>query len=272
MNQIMQQRSSVLYLVLIGLWVPMSVIGDEGEAAKKEAAAKRLAALKKMVEGVEITVGKAGTEKLERVDESALRWSNPIVKIVDATVFIWTRDGRPEVVSQLADVTDLGVWHAYQSFSLEPIQAKRNGTIEWAPNDPGIEWKRAPTTEAPAKTPELRRVQMRKIAEKFQINDDFEFQPNQLRLLPAPLYRYSIPKQGVKDGALFTYVLGTDPEVLLLIEARKEGDTDTWMIAFGRMTGYACQAKLDGKEYWSCKFQPESTFTQLRYGPTLSGQ
>ena len=103
-------------------------------------------------------------------------------------------------------------------------------------------------------------------------NDDFDFKPCQLRLLPTPVYRYSVPKLGVKDGALFTYVLGTDPEVLLLIEARKEGDAENWLIAFGRMTGYACQAMLDDKEFWSCKFPPESTFTQLRLGPTLSGQ
>ncbi len=265
-----QRRLSFLCLILASLSIPFSALGDEGDAAKKEESAKRLAALKKLIAGVEVTAGKERANKLERVEEPILRWSNPIVKIVDATVFVWTRDGRPVVVSQLADVTDLGVWHEYQSMTTEPIQAKRNGQTEWAPTVGGIEWKRAPTTEAPSGTPELRRVQMRKIAEKFQINDDFDFKPSQLRLLPTPLYRYSAPKLGVKDGALFTYVFGTDPEVMLLIEARKEGDAETWMVAFARLTGFACQATLDDKEFWSCKFPPESTFTQLRLGPSLS--
>ena len=45
----------------------------------------------------------------------------------------------------------------------------------------------------------------------------------ELRLLPKPLYRYE-PKAGpVIDGAVFAFVMGTDPESLLLIEAVKSG-------------------------------------------------
>ena len=42
-----------------------------------------------------------------------------------------------------------------------------------------------------------------------------------LRLLPKPLYRYERPDgpTSSSDGALFAFVLGTDPEVFLLLEA-----------------------------------------------------
>ena len=49
----------------------------------------------------------------------------------------------------------------------------------------------------------------------------------ELRLLPQPLYRYE-PNDGdspMVDGAVFGYVwtIGTDPEVLLVVEARRAG-------------------------------------------------
>ena len=234
--------------------------------------------MKKTIDSVEITIGKDVTDKLVRVDGPIQRWSNPLVRIVDATVFLWTRDGRPAVVSQVADVTDEGVWQEFQSLTTEPLLGTRDGQSYWAPIAAGIKWERAPTTEAPAATPELRRVQMRKIAEKFRVADLFEFkEPNQLRLLATPLYRYSAPKAGVRDGALFSYALGTDPEVLLLIEAQQEGDAETWKVAFARLTGFACRATLDDKEFWSCKVMPfpypsDSPFFSIRVTPPIRGR
>ncbi|MBC7818570.1 MAG: hypothetical protein IAG10_16910 [Planctomycetaceae bacterium] len=272
-----RQLLSLVPLVLIGLCIRSSLIGAE-EKAEKEESARRLAEMKKTVERVELTIGKDGSDKLTRVEEPIQRWSNPLVRIVDATVFLWTRDGRPAVVAQVAEVTGEGVWQEFQSLTTEPLQGQRDGQSYWAPTAAGIQWMRAPTTEAPAGTAELRRIQMRKIAEKYRVSDLFEFkEPNQLRLLPAPLYRYSAPKVGVRDGALFSYALGTDPEVLLLVESQKQGDAETWMIAFARLTGFACQAALDDKEVWSCKlmpfpYPPDATFFSVRVAPASRGQ
>lgn len=265
-------------LLLISVLIPLHRIGAEDDVANKEESPRRLVVMKKTVGGVEVTIGKDGTEKLTRVDEPIQRWSNPIVRIVDATVFLWTRDGRPAVVSQVADVTDEGVWQEFQSLTTEPLNATRDGRSYWAPTAAGIKWERAPTTEVPAATPDLRRIQMRKIAEKFRVADHFEFQePNQLRLLATPLYRYSAPKAGVRDGALFSYALGTDPEVLLLIEAQQKGDAETWKVAFARLTGFACRATLDDKDFWSCKVMPfpypsDSTFFSIRVTPPNRGK
>lgn len=273
-----RQRSNLVSLVLITLCVSLSAIGADDDAVKKEESARRLDVMKKTVGGVEMTIGRSGSEKLTRVDEPIQRWSNPLVRIVDATVFLWTRDGRPAVVSQVADVTDEGVWQEFQSLTTEPLLGTRDGQRYWTPATAGIKWERAPTTEAPAATPELRRVQMRKIAERFRVADLFEFkEPNQLRLLATPLYRYSAPKAGVRDGALFSYALGTDPEVLLLIEAQQEGDAESWQVAFARLTGFACRAILDDKEVWSCKvlpfpYPPDATFFSIRVTPPLRGK
>jgi hypothetical protein len=50
----------------------------------------------------------------------------------------------------------------------------------------------------------------------------------ELRLLSQPLYRYESTLPEVVDGALFTFVTGTDPELMLVIEARRAFPGGAW--------------------------------------------
>ena len=74
-----------------------------------------------------------------------------------------------------------------------------------------------------------------------------------MRLLPTPLYRYPTAKTGVIDGALFTLVStsGTDPEILLLIEAREENGKTRWEFACGRFSDKSLYVQRKEKEVWS---------------------
>jgi len=78
----------------------------------------------------------------------------------------------------------------------------------------------------------------------------------ELRLLPKPLYRYEL--KGVKDadpslqdGAMFAFVMGTDPEVILLLEVMGRDDKVTWKYAFARATGTVANASLGSAVVWS---------------------
>ena len=55
----------------------------------------------------------------------------------------------------------------------------------------------------------------------------------ELRLLPQPLYRYESTLPEVVDGALFTFVTGTDPELMLVIEARRTAAGPLWHFGAG---------------------------------------
>ena len=245
-----QLRMIFVLLTLFGVCTPPHLIGADDDAVKKEAAAVRLADMIKSVESVKVSIGETDMRELVRVKEPLQRWSNPVVQIVDATVFLWTDNGRPAAISQVAEVRDEGLALEFQSLTTKPLRGDLRG-LPWAPPK-GITWLRAPTNEAPAKTPVARLIQMRKLAERYQISDIFEYKdPNQLRLIPRPLYRYSAPDDGVLDGALFSFALGTDPEVIALVESQKVEDADVWMIAFARLTGFACRATLDDKEVWA---------------------
>ena len=74
-----------------------------------------------------------------------------------------------------------------------------------------------------------------------------------LRLLPTPLYRYPGARTGVVDGALFAIVseAGTDPEVLLLIEAHEVAGKLQWEYALCRFTDCEIHVSFKGKEVFS---------------------
>ena len=95
---------------------------------------------------------------------------------------------------------------------------------------------------------------MRRLAQEFTGHEiDREAKRWELRLLPTPLYRYPSAEAGVIDGALFTLVsnAGTDPEVLLLIEARTEIDKPRWEYALGRFSDRDLYVQRKEKAIWS---------------------
>lgn len=250
----MQRLQCVVLLSVAALFSFLNLCpADDDEAAKNEASAKRLVAMKAEIEKFELTITDDQTKKLVRIEEPVQRWNNPIVPIPDATVFLWTCDGRPAVIAQLAEVPTGELRLEAHSLTDHPLNARFH-RHRWMPEPPRIKWMKAPAEKAPAATAELRRIQMRKIAESFQISDQFgENTSHELRLLPKPIFRYSLPDAGILDGAIYSFVLGTDPEVIILVESQKEDNVDTWKIAFARMTGFGCEARLEGQIVWSCK-------------------
>ena len=82
----------------------------------------------------------------------------------------------------------------------------------------------------------------------------------ELRLLPQPLYRYKSTDPDVLDGAVFAFVTsaGTDPEALLVLEARKPADKDrpVWHYAVARFTDLNLWVRHKGKEVFTAPLIP----------------
>jgi hypothetical protein len=124
---------------------------------------------------------------------------------------------------------------------------------EWKPQT-GLERKELPDTGAPAATAAARLAQMRRLAQEFTGHEtDGEGKRDPLRLLPAALYRYPAADDGVVDGALFALVSteGTDPEVWLLLEARKEAGTLRWEYACCRFSNRNLYVQHKDQDVWS---------------------
>jgi len=81
---------------------------------------------------------------------------------------------------------------------------------------------------------------------------------HQLRLLTTPVYRYADAAE-VLDGALFAFVQGTNPEVLLLIEAPQGESPGRWQYGFAPMTSFEAQVRRDDKIVWQQAVAPVPT-------------
>src|SRR5262249_11684160 len=156
--------------------------------------------------------------------EPVFEWSNPVRSgVQQGVVFLWLRDGRPAalgcIFSQPAPrLKGRRVFHEFHALDRDKLVVSRPHALnEWKPQA-GLERKEVADAGTPAATAGARLVQMRRLAQEFSGHEiDNEGKRWDLRLLPAPLYRYPSTKSGVIDGALFTLVsnAGTDPEVLL---------------------------------------------------------
>jgi hypothetical protein len=208
-----------------------------------------------------IAVASDPKKPLELKKEPVFEWSNPTRQgLQQGVVFLWLRDGRPAVLASIFSQphdkpNGRQVIHEFHILDTDRLVVTRpQGALnEWKPQA-GLERKEIAGAPDPAATPAARLLQMRKLAAEFTAHSvDQDKNRIELRLLPTPLYRYPSAKTGVIDGALFALVstAGTDPEVLLLIEAREEKGKTRWEYACGRFSDRDLHVRRDDKEVWS---------------------
>jgi hypothetical protein len=128
--------------------------------------------------------------------------------------------------------------------------AERNEANSWSIRVPGIEPKKIPDAPVPADTAPLRLTQMRDLAREFSATTTLDGVNQDLRLLAQPLYRYESKSPDVIDGALFTFVTGTDPELMLVIEARRTAAGPAWHFGAGRFTDLSLTLRYNQAVLW----------------------
>ena len=233
-----------------------SLAGEPGPRERRDEAARaqeaRLAAMKRMASRYEVAAGKEGETKLRLTAEPLLRWSNPERGGVDGCLYFFTDDGRPQAALTLYPTRDGQAWnHEFQSLAERELVAKKGEGTVWGPDKPGVEFKPVPGAPAPADSAAGRLVQMRALAERFSATVTFQGDRSALRRLGAPLYRYGDPKRDLLDGAVFVFVQATDPELLLLLEARTSGGTSQWQYALARQTMWVLEVAYEGRPVWA---------------------
>ena len=228
------------------------------EQQDEKLAATRLEFMKSSVKDYEFVEGPDFESKLSLVPEPILRFTNPVSGLQDGCFLVWTSTaGRPMVGAQVYLTSD-GLWlHEFQSLAPEPLKVTRDDAIIWEPARAGADQKPVPDVPAPAAKAAQRLVQMRQIVRRFFGSDEFEGRknPDALRLLSNPMLRFGADDSETLDGALFAYAHGTDPELLIVVEALKSDKGYHWHYALAPMTGYALKATLDEKPIWEVGFR-----------------
>lgn len=190
--------------------------------------------------------------------EPLLRFNNAVSGVPDGIVVMWKHGARPAVFGQVFQTKD-GLWiQECQSLAGAPLVMRRAGQVLWQPQTAAEEFRPLEGAAAPAEKAVGRLVQMRALAREFSAADDFKISSSdaeptrhELRLLPNPIYRYEDESTAVRDGAVFAFVHGTDPEVFLVLEVRAADGNATWHYTLAPMTCWAVYVKHQGEPDWS---------------------
>jgi hypothetical protein len=225
------------------------------EPKPDDASKQRLEFMKAKLDEVAVATEKAPDRPLVRTREPVLRYSNAARSIVaDAGIFLWTAGERPAAAATLWIGTDGKAAREFVTLTDQPLRCTRDGKTVWSPRADGFARKPLPDAPKPAGTAALRLTQMRRQAERFA--GTFELRstrgrPEELRLLPQPIYRYTADK-GAVEGTLFALAHGNDPEVLLVLEMTTQpADPPAWTYGIARMSSVWLKASLDKKGVWS---------------------
>lgn len=199
---------------------------------------------------------KGGKRALEFHDGNLIAWTNPVSGVRPGGLYLWTREGRPAAIVKMFYNANSKRWfQQMQSLARDRISAEQeDGTTIWRPQGPGIEMVPAAGAPAPGDSPVVRLRQMRQMIEQFAVYDNFqEGSEWGLRPLPKAIYRYGGPPADVVDGAIFAFVQGTNPEAIVLFEARPLGKNggSAWHCAVARLTGYPARATYQSRPIWS---------------------
>lgn len=191
----------------------------------------------------------------------ALRWANNARGSEDGMTLLYVFEGRPLAAACLYP-WDKRLIHDFESISRGNIVARKDSRLVWQPKESGVQFARIPDAPPPEETPTQRLRQVKSLAEQFQSSmlgwKSDSTDREELRLLPRPLYRYESKDVAVFDGAVFAFVMGTDPESLLLIEAVNKGGETAWEFAFARRTSGELEGRHKDKIVWHAPRFPQN--------------
>lgn len=227
----------------------------------------------KEAETYSIAVETAPKQQMELKKEPVFEWLNAgRAGGQQGVVFLWLREGRPAALACIFSqphqkLPGRQVMHELHALDAEKLLVKRAEYNQWNPQA-GLARKALLDTPAPSGTAGTRLLQMRRLAQQFTGHSvDRDGKRWELRLLPTPLYRYPLTphsapggegrvrgdKTAAIDGALFALIssAGTDPEVLLVIEAKEVDGKMRWEYACGRFSDWELHVERKGNEIFA---------------------
>lgn len=245
------------------------VRADESSDDEKSRAAATLESGKREAALYTVYANPRGDKPFELKPESLLKWQNTVNKSVHGNIFLWTHNGRPELVASIMRFYSPRVSFGaeFHSLALTPLTMEKDDKVVWTPKEPGIVLKPFDENIDPSDSKPQRLRQMRQLAQMFTADlEDYDRDTYRLRLMSQPLYRYESTDPDVLDGALFSYTYTTDPDLLVVVEARKSNDRFRWMFGLARMNVGDVKVTYNNREVFhasrlSTYSHPTGTYT-----------
>ena len=240
-----------------GLLVASIAPRASGQEQQKARLLEQMTALAK-----ETHVSVADAEKpAQLVEKPIFRYSDQPRRFIDATMWAWTEAGRPVAFQKIEAIEygDAGRPAALWQYCLASLST-RNVTVKWTGREfrtrsPGIEFR--PLEGAPdVSVGGQRKRQARELARNFTariVTDPVNKIDQEMRLLTTPLFEYVDPRTKEFLGAVYGHSTnGTNPDLLIVIEARGSEGKLAWHYGPARMTTGGITLKYNGEKVWDC--------------------
>lgn len=229
----------------------LSIVRADEEPPPKEAdpASKHLEFLKAAVARLQVTSPDLNDPAHLTFEEAPiLRYNDPTREFFDAAVWRLGTEGRPVALLTLEMYRQSEgsnfLMHEFTSTTPSRIAIDTDLDVHWKPKPADLSMQPLPDAPPPADTPSRRLAQMRTLARRFSAEEEYEKVKTALRLLTQPIDRYDDAEAGILDGGLFALATGTNPEVVVLLEAGKDG----WQYGLARMSSAEVRVSLDGRQ------------------------
>jgi hypothetical protein len=232
-------------------------------AQRSDSRAARVGAMRAIADSVVVAATSSGAiVRFERLAEPVYRFDDPARQFSDGTVWLWSSSGRPVSLLTLSKdrSPDAGLrWIAeLTSLASGPISATVEGIGTWQPSSAGVVVRKFPNAPLPDEDATKRLRQMKDLVRLIKAYEFFKpaNQPAteryELRALPQPVHRYADASTGVIDGGMFIISYGLNPEIVLLVEAHRDGASrPAWYFGCARIAIAEAHVDFEGKEIWS---------------------
>jgi hypothetical protein len=214
-------------------------------------------------------------QELELRRAPVMRWTSENDYVGE--VYVWTHRGVPAIVGCIFSGPQgknaRYIMHEFHSLAPNPLYAGARGGSGWLPQEAGINLQPVPEAPEPARSKARRLTEIRDLSRRFTAQVHRGSSKWEMRLLTQPIHRYEISDENwpVVDGAVFAFVwtAGTDPEALVVIEARRTDAGVRWYYAPARFTNHEAWLQYQGREVWRADPATVGIFdgvTTRRYG------
>lgn len=235
--------------------------GAEGDEKQQEQQQRErlLAKMRELAKQTQVRFVQSERKPL-LVETPVFRYDDKPRHFLDATLWVWTEQGRPVAFQKVEamEVTSPAWQYCFTSVANELLEVEWGKGRRFQSTSKGIEFR--PLAEAPAVAAgaSQRKRQARELAREFSariVTDPMDKQSEAMRLLTTPIYEYSDPQSKKFLGAVFGLTTsGTNPDLLLLLEARGEVEPLLWNYAVARMTSGGLSVHFGKTQVWQAEY------------------
>ena len=254
----MRTQSSCLLAVLLSAMNPLLVCEADEPSESSESVKQVHAALSNYDAQL---VGASAATEVTLSPRPLLTFGDAARNNEGGSLWVWAAGQRPLAFIEVyrPGGNDPNWIHAITLASEQRLDLKLSDSQSWRPAKSQRQPKRCPDdVAAVADSPVQRLRQMKDISRHLSAHEFWD--PNnsrfELRLLVQPMYRYQDEAAKIVDASVFALAHGTNPEVLVFIEAIRENGTPAWHYDFIRLGSAEMHVLWDDKEIWTAPRTP----------------